>query len=252
MQFSASLLKGQFVKRYKRFLVDFTQDNQRLIAHTPNTGSMRGCLREGMDCYFSFTDNPKRKLKYTLYLVKPQEHFIGVHTGLANALGEELFLLRPLKHWQAFSHIRREVKISEKSRIDLVLGKDATFLKSWKFTDTITAAQKKSLHFIEIKNVTLVEGDRAYFPDAVTVRGQKHLQELISLRTQGFTAEIFFCVQMSHCKTFAPAQTIDPEYSRLLSQAQKAGVKLTAVGSNLSPAEIVLDPKKEMEILLHD
>jgi sugar fermentation stimulation protein A len=120
--------------------------------------------------------------------------------------------------WPQFGWAQREYKLSKETRLDLALG-----------------ASSSPEHFVEVKNVTLAEGDLALFPDAETTRGQKHLRELIALKGAGHGAEIVFVIQRQDCKRFAPADAIDPEYGRLLREARTAGVIVRAFACEIEP-----------------
>lgn len=231
MIFKQPLLQATFQRRYKRFFADVELSSKTEIAHVANTGSMKSCILPGQPCLISRAENPERKLRFSLEAIKaPSGSWVGVNTSYPNKLIKEAFDQGLFSHWKEFDHFQAEVKLSAATRIDAVLSKD----------------EKK--HFIEVKNVTLAEDDQgrlvARFPDAVTERGQKHLRELISLVKQGHSAEIFFTVQRDDCEEFQPADEIDPEYGRLLRQAAKAGVIISAYKVKISAREIVLTNEK--------
>ncbi len=237
MKFHPPLERGTFQKRYKRFFVDIDHNGETLTAHCPNTGSLLGLKDPGLNCLFSTSNDPNRKLKQTLQMVESGQSWVGVNTGLPNKLVVELFENDPLDHWKGFDSCQSEVKINQQSRIDLVLwnSNDHNDLKKWNHNNL-----KPPLHLIEIKNVTLARGDVALFPDAVTSRGAKHLDELIHLTKQGFTCEMVFVVQRMDCKSFRAADDIDPEYAQKLKEAHKMGVKITILPCVLSESEILL------------
>ncbi len=237
MKFEPSLEKGVFQKRYKRFFVDIDHNGQTLTAHCPNTGSLMGLKEPGLPCLFSTSDDPQRKLKQTLQMIKAEKSWVGVNTGLPNKLVVELFEKNPLKAWTKFNSYQSEVKINQQSRIDLVLwnSEDHPEIKKWNHDNL-----KAPLHLIEIKNVTLAQDDVALFPDAVTSRGAKHLDELIHFKKKGFTCEMVFVVQRMDCVRFKPAKEIDPEYCKKLIEAHKAGVQLTVLPCEMSEFEINL------------
>lgn len=238
MKFDKPVFKGKLLKRYKRFFADVELDGETVVAHCPNTGSMKTCIGEGIDCLVSYTDDPKRKLKYTLELTKPGKSWVGVNTGRPNKMVEELFYKDPLEHWKKFDRCATEVKINDKSRIDLVLWNSENFDK--KKPKPADIEELKCFHFIEVKNVTLKVGEEAQFPDAVTTRGQKHLEELMELLAGGHSSEILFTVQRNDVKGFSAAKEIDPEYARLLDEAQKKGVFVTPLACKLSEEETTL------------
>ncbi len=239
MKFDKPLSQGLFQKRYKRFFTDIEVDGEIITAHCPNTGSMMGLKDPGQACLFSTTDDPKRKLKHTLQMIKAKKSWVGVNTALPNKLVAELFESSPLKHWKEYDSIQCEVKISDKSRIDVVLwnSKDHSDIKKWNHKNLVAP-----MHLIEVKNVTLAEDGVALFPDAVTARGLKHLQELIELSARGFSCEMLYVIQRTDCTTFRSADHIDVEYGKALKEAKKAGVKITPLACELNKKEVRLLP----------
>lgn len=217
---------AKFIKRYKRFFADVRIDGGTLVAHVANTGSLKTCLYEGAPCLITLTDDPSRKLKASLQFLSTPTGWAGVNTSLPNQLVHEAWTTGLIPEWREFKHARREFKISKESRIDLVLARDK---------DSLT--NKKPHHYIEVKNVTYAEGDTAYFPDAATERGRKHLRELMRLREEGFGAELVFVVQREGCKKFRPADAIDAKYGRLLREARTAGVMIRALPCAIDPAD---------------
>lgn len=233
MKIPEPMKTGQFVKRYKRFFADVQVGDEIVVAHVPNTGSLKSCLFPGLPCAYSESNNPARKLKATLHFLKTPTSWVGVNTSLPNALVYEAWENGLIPEWRQFHFAQREYKISKESRLDLVLAPDEEHF-----------AAKKDLHYVEIKNVTLAEGEVALFPDAVTERGQKHLRDLMHLKATGAGAEIVFVVQRQDCTAFAPADAIDPEYGRLLRQAHKAGVVIRALACEIDPHQgVKLLPK---------
>jgi sugar fermentation stimulation protein A len=217
MQFETPLTPAKFVKRYKRFFADVEIAGRTVTAHVPNTGSLKTCLFEGADCWVSETNDPARKLKATLQCVDTPRGWAGVNTALPNLLVHEAWSHGRVPAWQEFGFAKREVKISAESRIDLVLARDEAHF-----------ASGQALHHIEVKNVTLANDHRALFPDSATERGRKHLRELVRLMEGGHTAEMVFVIQREGCTHFAPADEIDAEYGRLLREAMRCGVKVSA------------------------
>lgn len=210
MHFDA-LIPGTLVKRYKRFLADVRlEDGSVVTAHCPNSGSMKGYKNEGLRVWLSESDNPKRKLRYTWETVLDDHgNRIMVHAARANALAVEAIEDGTVTELQGYETLRTEVKYgSRNSRVDIVLEKEGETC------------------FVEVKSVTLREGDAVMFPDAVTTRGQKHLEELIEMREAGHRAVLFFAVLREGGDRFAPAAHIDPDYARLLERAVAAGVEV--------------------------
>ena len=234
MKFSEKLHQGVFLKRYKRFFADLEWQGQTVVAHVPNTGSMKGINNPGVACLFSESKNPERKLKFTLEMIQsPGGAWVGVNTATPNTIMKET-LMSVVGHgdvndgvfglWSKFDTCIPEHKISKETRLDFAL----------------TKKNSDKLHYIEVKNVTMAENGVAKFPDAVTERGQKHLQELMNLVEQGHTAELVFTVQRNDCESFTPADEIDPEYGRLLREAVSKGVRVTPLLVELSPEEVRL------------
>lgn len=219
------LIPGRLIKRYKRFLADIElEDGSMVTAHCPNSGSMRGCNRPGSAVMLSRSDNPTRKLAYTWELVQVDGHWVGLNTMLPNRLVEEAILNGTITELQGYARLRREVAYgSERSRIDLLLE-----------------GGQGCCCYVEIKNVTLVEDDRALFPDAVTERGQKHLRELQEVVQSGHRGVILFTVQRGDGRAVAPADAIDPAYGRLLRKAVANGVEALAYRAMVQPEEIRL------------
>jgi len=206
------LIRGRLVKRYKRFLADVVLDSGRTItAHCPNTGSMIGCCEPGRPVYVSRHDDPRRKLKYTWQLIDMPASLVGVNTLVPNRLVAASVRACRLPELQQYSDIRTEVAVGGGSRIDLQL------------TD-----RKGGCCYVEIKNCTLVENGRALFPDAVTTRGRRHLQELEALAGVGRRSVIFYFVQRMDARCFQPADHIDADYGEALRRVAANGVEILA------------------------
>lgn len=223
MRLPASLIEGRLVRRYKRFLADVAlADGTQVTAHTPNTGSMRQCAVPGHRVLISQSDNPNRKLAYTLELIEVEGFWVDTHTHRTNRVVEEALrggAVPELTGWQ----VTPEHSYGD-SRIDFLLEKEG----------------HKAL--VEVKNVTLTcRPGVACFPDAVTVRGQKHLVELMRAAGEGYRAVIFFLVQRGEAEAFCPADDIDPRYGELLRQAHAAGVEILAYRSRVSVEENRVD-----------
>lgn len=217
-----------FVKRYKRFFADIRNEQGELITlHCPNTGSMKNCQQEDSPCWYSLSDNPKRKLPGTLEIVTTsQGNLAGVNTAKPNHLVREAIEANLVPELRGYQQIHSEVRYGEeKSRIDLLLEDD-----------------KLGQCYVEVKNVTLDMGaGLAMFPDAVTSRGAKHLRELMTMVAAGHRAVLFFCVQLTGVERMEVAADIDPAYARTMAQAIAAGVEVMAWRTSISPDEIVLE-----------
>src|SRR5690606_15372834 len=159
----------------------------------------------------------------TLQFVQGTGGWVGVNTSLSNGLVWEAFEARRIAHWLEFCGGQRECKISKATRLDMVFWRPPTQLAKW----APAALKESKFYFVEVKNVTLAKQGCAQFPDAVTERGQRHLVEMMALIDQGHEAELVFTVQRQDCTRFSPAESIDPEYARLLRKAHAAGVRIS-------------------------
>jgi len=224
MKFKKKLLQGALIKRYKRFFVDIKYQNITTTAHCPNTGSMMGLLNKGNSVWFSKSDNPKRKLKYTLEIVEVNKTLVGINTQLTNKIVLEALNKKKIKNLVKFNNIKTEAKFSDKARFDFLISNN------------------KERCFLEVKNVTLVRNDKiAEFPDAVTSRGTKHLKELITAKKKGYDSYILYLIQREDCKSFKIAKDIDQEYKNAFGEALKNGVKILCYDCKLSNEEIKLN-----------
>lgn len=225
MKYTQKLVSGKFLKRYKRFFADVHYNGEIVVAHVPNTGSLKSANHPGQDCLISPSENPERKLKFTLEMIQhPNGSWVGVNTATPNKIVKEAAQEKFFPHWEKFANVQSEVKINAATRLDLMLFNEG----------------EASKHYIEVKNVTLMEDGIAKFPDAVTERGQKHLRELMLLMDEGHSVELVFTVQRNDVKAFAPADDIDPAYGVLLREAHQKGMIITAVVVDLSPIEAKL------------
>ncbi|MGM0449919.1 MAG: DNA/RNA nuclease SfsA [Pseudomonadota bacterium] len=237
MQFDPPLTPGTLQRRYKRFLADVTLDSgETVVAHCPNTGAMTGCDEPGSRVWLSHSSNPKRKLAWTWELVEAgkERAWACINTARANTvIGELLNGARPAE-LEGYDRVRPEVRYgSEKSRID------------WLLEDS--AGQHRPV-WIEVKSVTLVKDGVGYFPDAVTVRGQKHIRELQERVAAGDRAMLLFCVSHSGAREVRPAEGIDPEYARLLREAVEQGVVCRGWRMAMTPEALV--PGEEVPVTL--
>lgn len=229
MKISPAFEEATFIKRYKRFFADIElSDGSELTIHCANTGSMKNCLSPGQPCWFSRSDNAKRKLPGTLELVTtPGGRLAGVNTARPNRLVVEAIENGVIRELQGYDTLRTEVGYGEeKSRIDILLEQDEVQC------------------FVEVKSVTLeAEGKQAQFPDAVTARGSKHLRELMHVVEQGQRGVLVYCVQLSDIDEVALAEELDPLYAQTLAEAMVAGLEVLVYGCKLRPDEIVIDRK---------
>ena len=231
MNFENKLISGVFIKRYKRFFVDIQIENKVITAHCPNTGSMKGLLKEGNKVWLSKSNNPDRKLKYTLQIIEDNKSKVGVNTHLTNKIVLDALKNNLIKEFDKDIGIKPEVKFGDNTRFDFLITK-----KNYKA-------------FVEVKNVTLVRKPKiAEFPDAITSRGAKHIEELIKASKKGYEVYIAFIIQREDCNQFAIASDIDPEYSKLLSKAVKKQLNILCYDCKFSSKGIKLNKKIKFKI----
>ena len=224
MKFKEKLLEGTLIKRYKRFFVDIEYKNKIITTYCPNSGSMMNLLNKGNDVWFSESNNIKRKLKYTLEMVRSRKTLVGTNTHLANKIVLEALNQKKIRNLNKFNNIRTEIKFSDKTRFDFL----------------ISSNKKKC--FLEVKSVTLSRKNKiAEFPDAITSRGTKHLKELINAKKKGFESYIFYLIQRDDCRSFKIAKDIDQEYKIAFDEALKNGVNILCYDCKLSNEEIKLN-----------
>ena len=226
MEFTKSLIKGKLIKRYKRFFVDIKIDKQKITAHCPNTGSMKGLLDEGNEVYLMKNNDPKRKLKYTLEIIKTKKNLVGVNTHMANKIVNHAISNNLINELQNVNEIKPEVFFNKKTRFDFLIEKN------------------KQKSFIEVKNVTLFRDKKtAEFPDAITSRGSKHLLTLIDAIKKGYKSYLIFLVQIQNMENFKIAKDIDDDYYKNYLIARKAGVNFLAYRCNISSKKIFIEKK---------
>jgi len=226
MEFTKSLIKGKLIKRYKRFFVDVKIGKEIVTAHCPNTGSMKGLLDQGNDVFLLKHEDPKRKLKYGLEIIKARKNLVGVNTHMANKIvnhGLKNNLVQELKN---ISLIKPEVFFNKETRFDFLVEK------------------KNQKIFVEVKNVTLFRNKiTAEFPDAITARGSKHLLALIDAIKKGYKSYLIFLVQIQNMENFKIASDIDSEYHKNFLLAKKAGVNFLAYRCKISSNKIFIEKK---------
>ncbi len=229
MEFTKSLIKGKLVKRYKRFFADIKVNKEIITAHCPNTGSMMGLLDVNNEVWVSKNDDPKRKLKYTLEIIKVKNKFVGVNTHIANKIVAEGLKNNSFKEFSNLKNIQSEVFYNKETRFDFLVNKN----------------NKKI--FIEVKNVTLFRNDKtSEFPDSPTSRGTKHIKTLIDASKKGFKSYILFLVQIENMKYFKIAKDIDKDYYDNYLIAKKAGVQFVAYRCKIDSKKIKIDKKIEI------
>ncbi len=251
MKFKKKLLEGKLLERYKRFFADVEFKGEKITIHVPNTGSLKAVIDKTakQKCWFSLHGDETKKLKGTLEAVQATNGtWVGVNTSNPNKILQEAIQSAidskkmHFTHWKDYAFYKSEYKISKETRLDGVFCINETDLEN----------PKAKKHFIEIKNTTYVEkvGENliAMFPDAVTERGQKHIHEMIELMEQGHKAELIFTIQRDDVKGFTAAKDIDPEYAKLLKQAQKKGLIVSPILVAIDQTEVYLT-KKILEVI---
>lgn len=280
MIFTPKLQPARLLRRYKRFLADVEMpDGRELTVHCPNTGSMKNCIAEGETCWLLHSDNPKRKYAYTWTLATtPTGHLACINTHLANRIVEEAIASHTIPELQGYEHCKPEASLKSLSSS----GKGAV-LKSTASKESVlkrnvlkeNSSKKNALNgdllaksrmdflltdgarpdcYVEVKSVTLLDQahpsapQQGFFPDAVSLRGQKHLQVLAALVERGYRAVMLFCVQHTGVESVQAAAHIDPRYATLLQEAAAKGVEVIAYGSDVSPEGIWL--KRSLPVVL--
>jgi len=222
MKFTNSLKKGKLIKRYKRFFVDIEVNNKIVTAHCPNTGSMMGLLDKNNEVWLTHHNNPKRKLKYTLEMIKVNKKIVGVNTHRANRIVEHALENKLIDEFKSIKNIKAEFKYSDDTRFDFLCDKK----------------------ILEVKNVTLFRHNNiSEFPDAVTSRGSKHLKKLINSIKKGYKPYVLFLTQIQDIDNFKIAKDIDTIYFKNYLEAKKAGVNFLAYRCILNSREIKIEKK---------
>ena len=222
MKFTNSLIKGKLIRRYKRFFTDIEVNNKIVTAHCPNTGSMKGLLNEGNTVWITEHNDPNRKLKFTLEMIKVSNRIIGVNTHRANRIVEHGLNNKLIREFKLIKNIKAEFKYSDDTRFDFLCDKK----------------------ILEVKNVTLLrDGRTAEFPDAVTSRGSKHLKMLINSIKKGYKPYVLFLTQIQNISEFKIAKDIDTNYYKDYIEAKKSGVNFIAYRCYLSSKEIKIEKK---------
>lgn len=230
MKLKNPLIKATLIRRYKRFLADVTLDSgEQITVHTANTGTMMGCSEPGSTVWLSDSKNPKRKYQFSWEVTKtPEGVMVGINTMMSNHLVKEGVENGVITELSGYDNIRQEVTYgNENSRVDLLL-------------ENLSGTQKC---YVEVKNVTAIVDEMAIFPDAKTLRGVKHLRELISMVNCKHRAVIFFCVQRSDGSSMRPADEIDPVYGKVLREAINSGVEAIAYSAIVTISDIKLQTK---------
>jgi sugar fermentation stimulation protein A len=230
MIYQPALIHGKLIRRYKRFLADvLLDDGSEIIAHCTNSGSMKSCLETGADVYLSPVNDDKRRTRFTWEMISINGDWVGINTSVPNKLAYEAIIAGVIPGFENITAVTREVSYGN-SRFDLF------------------AECREEKCFIEVKNVTLKQGGYALFPDAITIRGQKHLKTLVEVKKAGMRAVMLYIVQRTDVVVFAPATEIDPVYALLLREAVREGVEVIVMQAKVSPLGIEIINQMPVEI----
>tara|TARA_B100001248_G_scaffold192766_1_gene147870 strand:+ start:123 stop:818 length:696 start_codon:yes stop_codon:yes gene_type:complete len=231
MNFKEILISGEFLKRYKRFFVDVRIGKNTVTAHCPNTGSMMGLLKKGSRVWLTKSNDPKRKLKYTLQIIQDRNSKVGINTHLTNKIVFDALNERKIQSFKNLDMIKQEVKFGENTRFDFL----------------IVEGTRKS--FVEVKNVTLSRKKGvAEFPDAITSRGLKHIKELLKAEKKGFDIYFIYVIQREDCIKFELASDIDPEYCELLNKSVKKNLNVLCYDCKFSSKGIKLNQRIKFNV----
>ena len=232
MNFENKLISGLFIKRYKRFFVDIKIKNKVITAHCPNTGSMYGLLEKGNKVWVSKSSNPTRKLKYTLEIIEVNKTKVGINTHSTNKIVHHALKNNLIEELQNSIYIKPETKFGTNTRFDFMV------------------VNKDSKAFVEVKNVTLSRKKKlAEFPDAITSRGLKHINELINASKKKYKIFIIYLIQRDDCSSFSIAEDIDAEYAKAITKAVKNKLNVLCYDCKFSTKGIKLNRKIKIKIL---
>ena len=235
MDFENELIPGVLIKRYKRFFADIKLENKIIIAHCPNPGSMFKLLEKGNRVWITESNNKNRKLKYTLQIIEVGNTKFCINTHITNKIVHESLEEKLVENLNGYNFIRPEKKFGTNTRFDFLLND--------------TKNDKKA--FLEVKSVTLSrKKGHAEFPDSVTSRGKKHLENLMLANKQGYESYLMFLIQIENCRSFGIASDIDPEYSRVFQDALKKNIKVLCYDCKFFNKGIKINNK--IKILLND
>lgn len=230
MVFAAELVHGYLIKRYKRFLADVKLDTgETVVAHCTNSGSMKSSIETGAEVYLSPVADPARKTRFTWEMIKINGDWVGINTANPNKLAFEAISEGKIPGLTGYTKVVREVTFGD-SRFD------------------IYAENETEKCFLEVKNVTMKEGNYALFPDAVTTRGQKHLSTLMEVKAAGMRAVMLYVIQRMDVDVFGPAANIDPDYSEMLRKAAESGVEIIAMQAKVTPDKIEFVRKLSVQL----
>lgn len=236
MKFPVKLQKMKLLKRYKRFLADVQQFQDRLTftAHCPNPGSMKTLLDDpDTKVWVRPHEDARTRLPYTLEIIESYGTLIGINTMLPNKIAKEAIEADKIQELARYESLKTEVKYGKNSRIDILLQ-----------------SEDKPDTYVEVKSVTMKRGQQAQFPDSVTKRGKKHLEELMDMVSAGHRAVMLFIIQRDDCLDFGIAEDIDSDYAATMKEAIKNGVEILAYACKVTPEEIYVKKRVKVNIIV--
>lgn len=234
MNFESSLVQGKLIKRYERFLADVVLNNGTVVtAHCTNSGSMKSCIEPNAEVYLTHHANTNRKTKYTWEMIKINQNWVGVNTNIPNQFAFSAISAGQIPELNGYNLVEKE-KTFHNSRFDIKLSSE------------------KETCFVEVKNVTYKEGEYALFPDAITTRGKKHLDDLIIARKEGYRAVMLYIIQRIDVDIFGPAYNIDKIYANTLKKAYNDGVEILAYQLKVMPEGISIYKKLPVDLNPHE
>ncbi|TQV71225.1 DNA/RNA nuclease SfsA [Denitrobaculum tricleocarpae] len=241
MRFPDPLIPGRLIKRYKRFLADVElRDGDIVTAHCANPGSMMGLAEPGSQVWLSPARNPARKLRFSWEIASADGEPVGINTSLPNGIVADAIAAGAIPELTGYPDLKREVRYGKNSRIDILLSSAA---------EDSSPENAKRPCYVEVKNVTLKRGaDLAEFPDSVTSRGAKHLEELGDAVEAGYRAVMFFLVQRSDCSRLGVAGDIDPNYEAAIQRALARGVETVCYDCKVTPEAVEINRALEINI----
>ncbi len=216
------LTEGVLVRRYQRFFAEVRLNSgEVIVAHCPNTGTMTGVSVPGSRVWLSQSSNPKRKLLYTWEMIEIDGELVGINTAIPNYVIGKMIADHLIPELEPYLTYQAEIAYgNEKSKIDFLLSG--------------TAPDR----YVEVKNTTWCKGNLALFPDTITLRGQKHIRELINVMEQNCKATIVYFINRGDCSYFSPGDDADFKYGELLRAAVAKGLEILACRFKVSPAGI--------------
>ena len=226
MFFKEKLIQGTLIKRYKRFFVDIKHNNKIITAHCPNSGSMLNLLKKGNPVWFTKAKNDKRKLKYTLQIIEVDRIKYCINTHITNKIIQESINNKLIDELKEYEIVKSEKKFGNNTRFDFYLANIKENIKAYLEVKSVSLSRKKNC---------------AEFPDAVTDRGKKHLENLILANQQGYKSYLIFLVQIENCNSFNIASDIDPLYFKVFKEALKKNVNVLCYNCKFSDKGISIN-----------